>query len=220
MARDNLNRRSFIRKSAAGGLGIGMMGNALLTETDQSANLLKIKDYRKLGRTGAMVSDIGSGVPYSESVLRAAIDSGGNFVETAESYDNGKNEIMIGNVIRNFEREKLFITTKATTSIGIGSSQDDIYTRAEASRKRLNTPYIDLYMMHQAQSILKVSDKNFHKACDRLKKEGKIRFRGLSCHGTFWWQEQGGPLEDIMMAAIEDGKYNVVFFPYNFFVPV
>ena len=219
MAHNKFDRRNFIRKTAAGTLGIGLTVHKAMSLSDQTDALPKIKDYRRMGRTGAMVSDIGSGVPYSESVLKAAIASGVNFIETAESYDNGNNESLIGNTIRKIERESLFVTTKINTSLGIGASQDDIYNRAEASRKRLGTDYIDLYMMHQAQSIVKVGDKNFHKACDKLKKEGKIRFRGLSCHGSLWWQEQGGSLEDILMAAIEDGRYDVLFFPYNFLDP-
>ncbi|MCU0377370.1 MAG: aldo/keto reductase [Bacteroidales bacterium] len=219
MSHNKFDRRNFIRKTAAGAVGIGLTVNKAFPLTDQTEVLPKIKDYRRLGRTNAMVSDIGSGVPYSESVLKAVIASGVNFIETAESYDNGNNESLIGNALGNIERESLFITTKINTSLGIGASQDDIYNRAEASRKRLGTAYIDLYMMHQAQSIVKVGDKNFHKACDKLKKEGKIRFRGLSCHGSLWWQEQGGSLEDILLAAVEDGRYDVLFFPYNFLDP-
>ncbi|MBE0679278.1 MAG: aldo/keto reductase [Bacteroidales bacterium] len=219
MAHNKFDRRNFIKKTAVGALGIGLTANKTISLSDHSDVLPKIKDYRRMGRTNEMVSDIGSGVPYSEPVLKAVIASGVNFIETAESYDNGNNESLIGNAIRNMERESLFVTTKINTSLGIGASQDDIYSRAEASRKRLGTPYIDLYMMHQAQSIVKVGDRNFHKACDKLKKEGKIRFRGLSCHGSLWWQEQGGSLENILMAAIEDGRYDVLFFPYNFLDP-
>jgi len=85
---------------------------------------------RRLGRTEAKVSDIGSGIPYSEPVLKAVIGSGVNFIETAESYSNGKNEILIGNTIRGMEREKLFITTKINTSTGLTTSYDEIITRA------------------------------------------------------------------------------------------
>lgn len=219
MAGKRLTRRKFIQKTTTGTIGIGLLGNEIISLTDHTTTLPGIKDYRRLGRTNAMVSDIGSGIPYSEAVLKAVIDSGVNFIETAESYDNGRNERMIGNVIKNLEREKLFLTTKINTTLGLAESSDDIVRRAEESLRRLNTPYVDLYMMHQVQSIIKVTDRNFHKACDRLEKEGKIRFRGLSCHGSFWWQEQGGSLEDILMAAIEDGRYDVLFFPYNFLDP-
>ena len=213
------SRRNFLKKTAAGAIGISLTGNKTFSLSDQTYNLPKIREYRRMGRTNAMVSDIGSGIPYSESVLKAVIASGVNFIETAETYDNGRNEILIGNSINKFEREKLFITTKVNLSTGLATSSDDIVRSAEGSLKRLNTPYVDLYMMHQAQSVMKVADKNFHKACDRLKKERKIKFRGLSCHGTFWWQEQGGSIEDILMAAIEDGRYDVLFFPYNFLDP-
>ena len=215
----NLDRRDFIKKTAAGAIGMSLAGSSALSRSEQGVMLPKIKDYRRLGRTGALVSDIGSGVPYSESLLRAVIDAGVNFIETSETYDNGRNEILIGNVIRNIERKKLFITTKINTTLGLADSPDDIVKRAEESLRRLGTQYIDLYMMHQAQSIVRVADRNFHKACDRLEKDGRIKFRGLSCHGTFWWQEQGGTLEEIVMAAIEDGRYDVLFFPYNFLDP-
>ncbi len=66
----------------------------------------KIQKYRRLGRTGAMVSDIGSGIPTSSSVLKAVLDSGVNFIETSESYSNGRNESLIGNVIKDFEQRE------------------------------------------------------------------------------------------------------------------
>ena len=219
MKSQRLNRREFIKTSAASAIGFGIACNDSICVLNQSGELPRIRDYRRLGRTGALISDIGSGVPYSEPVLKTAIDRGVNFIETSETYSNGNNEILVGNVIKNIEREKLFITTKVNLTLGLINSSDDIAARAEESLKRLNTPHIDLYMIHQAQSIVRVADRNFHKACDRLKKEGKIRFRGLSCHGTFWWQEPGGTLEDILMAAIDDGRYDVLFFPYNFLEP-
>jgi predicted aldo/keto reductase-like oxidoreductase len=221
MGKQKLNRRTFIKRSSMGALGVGLLSDNAFSHkiSPKNYNPPRIKDYRRLGRTGAMVSDIGSAIPYSEPVLKAVIDSGVNFIETAESYNNGKNEQLIGNVIKNYDREKLFITTKVNTSLGFIKSSDDIIRRAEESLRRMNTPYIDLYMMHQAQSLLKVGDKNFHRACDKLIKEGKIMFRGLSCHGTLWWQEPGGSLEDILMSAIEDERFDVLFFPYNFLEP-
>ena len=166
-----------------------------------------------------MVSDIGSGFAYGESILKAVFDAGVNFIETGESYTNGRNEILIGNVIKNYERERLFVATKANPAYRIFNSADDIVRRAEESLKRLQTGYIDLYMIHQAQNLITVKNDYFHKACDTLKKSGKIRFTGLSCHGTSWWEEPRESLEDILMAAIEDERFDVLFCPYNFFEP-
>ncbi len=176
----------------------------------------KVQEYRRLGRTGAMVSDIGSGIPTSSSVLKAVLDSGVNFIETSESYSNGRNESLIGNVIKDLEREKLFLATKAYPAMKLFKSQDDVIQRAEGSLKRLQTEYIDLYMVHQAQNIFRVKDDYFHKAADILKKQGKIRFTGLSCHAPEWGPESSENLEDILMSAIEDGLYDVLFLPYNF----
>ncbi len=71
-------------------------------------------------------------------------------------------------------------------------------------------------MVHQAQNIFRVKDDYFHKAADTLKKQGKIRFTGLSCHAPEWGPESSENLEDILMAAIEDGRFDVLFLPYNF----
>ncbi len=217
-----MNRRDFLRKSSLGLVATGLSGRSRViqkSDKEEPPGLPKIKEYRRLGRTGAMVSDIGSGVPYSEGVLKVVLDSGVNFIETAESYSNGRNEILIGNVIKNFEREKLFIATKASPAYRLFNSADDIINRAEESLKRLQTSYIDLYMIHQAQNLVTVKNDYFHKACDTLKKSGRIRFTGLSCHGHSWWEEPGESFEDILMTAIEDGRFDVIFCPYNFFEP-
>ena len=221
MKNRKLNRRNFIRNTSLGFLGAGLFGKKVLATPPpfQENEFDKIKGYRRLGRTGALVSDIGSGVPYNESILRATLEAGVNFIETSEGYGNGRNEELIGRVIKNFDREKLYIATKASPTYRVYKSADDIIRRAEASLERLQTKYIDLYMIHQAQNIIRVKDDYFHKACDQLKKEGKIRHVGLSCHGQPYWQEPRDSLEDIMMAAIEDGRFDVLFFPYNFMEP-
>jgi predicted aldo/keto reductase-like oxidoreductase len=218
MKKGNKNRRQFLRT-----MGSGLLGAGLLHQESTFANPgyykddpPKVQNYRRLGRTGAMVSDIGSGIPTSSSVLKAVLDSGVNFIETSESYSNGRNETLIGNVIKSFDREKLFLATKAYPAMKLFKSQDDVIRRAEGSIKRLQTDYIDLYMVHQAQSIYRVKDDYFHKAADTLKKQGKIRFTGLSCHGPEWGPEASENLEDIMMAAIDDGRFDVLFLPYNF----
>ncbi len=221
MERKKKGRRKFIRV-----IGTGVLGAGILHHKSVSAHHLaftedppKIKNYRRLGRTGAMVSDIGSGIPTSSTILKAVLESGVNFIETSESYSNGRNEVLIGNVIKNFEREKLFIATKAYPAMKLFKSSDDVLQRTEGSLGRLQTPYIDLYMVHQAQNILRVKDEYFHKAAEILKKEGKIRFTGLSCHGPEWGPESSARLEDILMAAIEDGRYDVLLLPYNFLAP-
>jgi len=213
-----LNRRKFLRNSALGILGAGIAGRKAVGEQviRQDAELPKIKNYRRLGRTELMVSDIGSGEPTSSSVLKAVLESGVNFIETSESYENGRNERLIGSVMKDFSRDDVVIATKAYPALKLFKSSKDVIERAEDSLSRLQTDYIDIYMMHQAQNILRVKDNYFHRAADRLKKQGKIRFTGLSCHGPEWGPESRESLEEILMAAIEDGRFDVIFLPYNF----
>jgi len=201
-----------------GALGAGLLNKESLAYNQGSnqPDAPKIQNYRRLGRTGAMVSDIGCGAPSNGTVLKAVLESGVNFIETSESYDNGRNEQLIGNAIKDFQREKLFIATKAFPAMKVFRSADDVIQRAEGSLGRLQTDYIDLYMIHQAQSIVRVKDDYFHKAADILKKEGKIRFTGMSCHGPEWGLESIGSLEEILMAAVEDGRFDAVMLPYNY----
>ena len=72
------------------------------------------------------VSDIGTGYPFNESTLKATLGCGVNLIETSEMYGRGNNEILIGNVIRDFEREKLFIVTKLAYSVKEYESAQDI----------------------------------------------------------------------------------------------
>lgn len=218
MKKRNRSRRQFIRNTGLGMLAGGLLchENTLASHAHLRDDLPNVQQYRKLGRTGAMVSDIGSGIPTSSSVLKAVLDSGVNLIETSESYSNGRNETLIGNVIKNFEREKVFLATKANPAMKLFRSKDDVIQRAEGSLRRLQTQYIDLYMIHQAQHTFRVKDDCFHKAADILKKERKIRFTGLSCHAPEWGPESSENLEDILMAAIDDGRFDVLFLPYNF----
>ncbi len=221
MKKRNKSRRQFLRNMGSGLLGAGLLPSQGLAARygHMWDDPPKIMDYRRLGRTGARVSDIGSGIPTSSSVLKAVLEAGVNFIETSESYGNGRNETLIGNVIRNIDREGLFISTKAYPAMKLFKSADDVLERAEGSLRRLQTDYIDLYMIHQAQNIFRVKDEYFHKAADTLKKQGKIRFTGLSCHGPEWGPEASDNLEDILLAAIEDGRFDVLLLPYNFLAP-
>lgn len=221
MKKRGLNRRKFITRTSLGVLGAGLISKQAFgwSQRNRERAAETIIHYRTLGRTGFQVSDIGTGAPYSEQLLRATLETGVNFIETSESYSNGRNELMIGKVIKDFERAKLFIATKANPTFRVFKSADDIIRRAEDSLGRLKTDYIDLYMIHQAQNIIRVKDKYFHRATEKLKREGKIRFTGLSCHGPTWGQGERESLEDILMSAVENGGYDVLFFPYNFLYP-
>jgi aryl-alcohol dehydrogenase-like predicted oxidoreductase len=129
--------------------------------------LLSTMQYRKLGRTGLKVSAIslGSWLTYAGHVLdennfschKAAYKAGINFFDTAESYEDGKAEILLGKAIKQFrwKRQDLVISTKLFFGKG-GSGVNKVYTLSRKhvikgilhSLKRLQLDYIDIFYAH------------------------------------------------------------------------
>ncbi len=212
-----LTRRNFLRSSSFGLLGAGVFGKDIgfkLGEQDEE-ELPKIKTYRPLGRTGFKVSDIGTGIPVNETILKALIKSGVNYIDTAEEYFNGNNERLIGRSIKEFDRKSLFITTKLVPEQGF-VSREDIISRARKCLERLQTEYIDCLMIHSANTSEIIKNENFHNAVRQLKSEGRVRFCGVSCHGEAWKGVPDGTMENVLMTAVEDGRFDVLLLAYNF----
>jgi predicted aldo/keto reductase-like oxidoreductase len=174
----------------------------------------RIKAHRTLGRTGFEVSDVGMGsVPLRETaVVRYAYDKGINYFDTAEGYGNGAAERAIGEAMQHMERDKIFITSKAR--VADGDDAEAVIRKVRGSMERLQTDYIDCYSMHGVPSIEALSHPGFHEAMDRLKAEGRVRFRGISCHGAGRGVEQTAA--DILSAAAESGRFDLMLFIYNF----
>ena len=161
--------------------------------------------YRILGRTKLKVSTVGYGTTETENagVLKKAIDSGVNFIDTGRMYVNGRNEEMIGRAVESM-RKKLIIQTKfhrkhVYDSVAIERSID-------ASLKTLRTDYIDILLLHAASAVNEIASIAIRDAFDRAKEKGKIRFTGFSSHTN-----QIGTLK----AAIDTGFYDVALLAYN-----
>ncbi|MDT8402576.1 MAG: aldo/keto reductase [Bacteroidales bacterium] len=217
----SLNRRKFLKNTSLGILGASLAGSQSLTAKPQNrtSELPKIKEYRTLGRTGLKVSDIGAGIQASEGLLKATLEAGVNFLETSELYGRGRNETLIGSVIKDYDRQKLVIATKVSPQLKEFESDRDIIARVNASLERLQTDYVDCLLIHGAENSQRVKNKHFHKAVKQLKKEGKVNFAGVSCHGHSWWDSPEETFEDVLMTAVDDGRFDVIMLPYNFFEP-
>lgn len=80
-----LNRRDFIKHSSLGFLGASIPKQDVISRQQEAEEKApRIKGFRQLGRTGFKVSDIGTGLPFNEFVLREVLNSGVNFIETSE----------------------------------------------------------------------------------------------------------------------------------------
>lgn len=109
------------------------------------------------------------------AVIRQALEMGYRHIDTAEMYASGHSETLVGNAIRGFRRESLFLSSKVwKTHLRF----DDVLRALEGSLQRLGTDYLDLYLIHQAGPELPAAESI--RAMNRLKSEKLIRAIGVS----------------------------------------
>jgi len=164
--------------------------------------------YRLLGQTGVYVSELCLGtMTYGGSKgiwenigslqqdavneqLRFAVEAGINFIDTANVYSQGKSETLLGQSLRTLglARDQLIIATKATgtmdeTPNGRGQSRHHLFNQVEASLKRLQLDYIDLYQLHGFDPLTPFEESL--SALNDLVRSGKVRYIGL-CNMSAW----------------------------------
>jgi aryl-alcohol dehydrogenase-like predicted oxidoreductase len=154
-------------------------------------------EYRNLGKSGLKVSVLGLGAnnfgwwidePASAAVINHALEIGINYIDTADMYDKGRSEEFIGRILKG-RRKEILIATKFGTPMGEsinerGGSRWYIMGALEASLKRLQTDYVDLYQMHQPDPTTPIEESL--RALDDLMKSGKVRYIG--CSNFAGWQ--------------------------------
>jgi predicted aldo/keto reductase-like oxidoreductase len=170
-----------------------------------------------LGRTGFTVSDIGMGNVTNEAVIEALLNSGVNYIDTSGWYQNGNGERIFAKAIEGFDRNKIFISTKIMSDTVPWSSKKEVIKKVYESLDRLRTDYIDFLMIHAASDTEIIKNKYFHSAMESLKKEGKIRHVGVASHGNSNMASgKKDTMEKIILSAIEDGRFDVILFIYNY----
>jgi len=221
MKKSRSNRRKFIRNSALalfGAHAIGKTGYGMSVKSKREDELPKIKRYKRLGRTGFQISDMSAGAAVNETVLRAMLNAGVNYIDAGEVYENGNTERRIGEVIKDFDRKKLFIASKLLEENSYFKSKEDVIDRTRKVLERLQTDYVDCMKIHSVESAKFLADNAFHEAMDVLKAEGRVRYTGISCHGSAWLLMPEDSLEKVIMTAIEDGRFDMFLMTYNFAV--
>lgn len=112
------------------------------------------------------------------NAIKKAIELGVTHIDTAEVYSNGHAEELVGEAIRDCDRKKLFIVSKVYTN---HLSYDNVIRSAKSSLKRLQTPYLDLYLTHGYNPDIPI--KETMRAMDKLVDEGLIKNVGI-CNYT------------------------------------
>jgi aryl-alcohol dehydrogenase-like predicted oxidoreductase len=125
----------------------------------------------------------------SEEVIRAALDAGINFFDTADIYGNTESEVIVGRTLRE-RRDSVIIATKFGSKVegqGQGAAPEYIQQAVEASLRRLGTDYIDLYQLHIPDPTAPIADTL--RALDDLVQAGKVREIGCSNFSVAQLQE-------------------------------
>ena len=157
--------------------------------------------YRYLGRTGLKVSELCLGAmtfgresseEVSFQMLDHFIEAGGNFIDTANVYSQGISEEILGRWLKGKHRDDLVIATKLRFSMGsgpndLGLSRKHILSAVDASLRRLNTEYIDLYQVHMWDPGTPLEETL--DALDQLVHSGKVRYLGASNYAGYQLQK-------------------------------
>ena len=150
-------------------------------------------NYRKLGKHGVKVSEVGLGswLTYggatendaAKACIETAFDAGINFFDTANAYARGESEKVVGQVLSAYERSSYVLATKVFFPMGDGVndrglSRKHITEQCHASLKRLGTDYIDLYQCHRYDSETPLEETL--STLDDLVRQGKVLYYGVS----------------------------------------
>jgi predicted aldo/keto reductase-like oxidoreductase len=220
MKKNNVNRRVFLKTSVLGTagtlLGARMFAHSTKPVAPSLASNAKVIT-RKLGNTGLELPIVSFGVMRADNpaLIRAAMDTGIKHFDTAYVYQNGNNEKMLGEILKDYPRDTFTIATKvppeekdrSTGHILPGSTKKAFLDKLDTSLKRLKMDYVDILYVHSVSSRQAVLYEPLIDALETAKKQGKARHVGFSTHKNE---------VEVIEAAIERGVHEVILTSYNF----
>ncbi len=216
------SRRRFLKAGVTGLAGITILpalrGTGIArTASEEKKDIRIVK--RKLGNTGLElpVVSVGAGAAQAPEIIAAALDMGIVHLDTANSYGRGRNEEMIGEVIKGRPRDSYVITTKVTGAedrrTGLfhkGATTEMFIEKFETSLGRLGVDYVDILLIHSVATEGATNHEPFLEAIVKMKKEGKARVIGVSTHANE---------PEVIEAVAKSDIHEVVLTAYNFQQP-
>jgi len=219
------SRRDFFRTGLTGLVGMAItpsiigIGAEIATAEPVEKKERKLA-HRTLGKTGLELPIVSMGVMNADNpdLVRAALDAGIAYLDTANYYQRGRNEEMIGGVIKGRARDSFAIGTKVLGSpldrkTGLYSKEataGPFIEKFETSLKRLGLDHVEILFHHNVVRKGGALHEPYLAALQEMKKQGKARFAGVSTH-------MNEP--EVIRAAIESGVYDIVLTAYNFRQP-
>ena len=213
-----MTRRNFLVRATQGATSMAALPLIGLAQTPAPDKTVISKGKvitRTLGRTGISLPIVNMGVMNADNpvLVRRAFEVGMRLFDTAAHYERGRNEEMVGSVIKELgARDKAIIVTKiylphAQRSISPEQVKEYFLKTAEESLRRLKTDYIDILYSHNVSTLEYLKNPGVLEALQLLKKQGKIRFIGFSTH-------QG--MAECLNEAVNLGIYEVILTTFNY----
>jgi len=207
-----IDRRGFLKIGIVGTAGIVALSPSLFALPDQEKNII----YRTLGKTGMKIPVISFGVMRADNpnLCKAAYEKGIKLFDTANAYQNGNNEIMLGNLFKDYPRDSFIMATKVRAG-GVDkdgkptkeTTSEDFINKFNISLSRLKMSYVDILYVHSVNNPELVEHKPIIKALKKLKREGRIKFTGISTHSHE---------AEVINAAASSDNWDVILTSYNF----
>jgi len=146
------------------------------------------------------------GQELATEIVARSLDAGINFIDTANVYSFGESETLLGKALEGRARDKIVLATKVRGRMNddvnaIGLSRFHIMNSVEASLKRLNTDYIDLYQIHGFDTVTPLEETL--RAFDDLVQQGKVRYIGASNLAAWQLMKALGISERLGLARFE-----------------
>ena len=203
-----MDRRAFLRLgAAASGFAIGCGAASRGPEGREEPAAMR---YRPLGSTGLEVSEVSFGAHGVDNppLVAAAVAAGINTFGTSGQYLDGREEEAVGRALGGpgVDRDRVVVLTGNPVSPDLTAQR--VLADIDDSLRRLAADHIDVYYAADVRTLAQLRVAAFHEAIEAAKQAGKVRHLGLSGHA--------GGMQEVLNAAVEDGRFEVFFIKYDF----
>jgi predicted aldo/keto reductase-like oxidoreductase len=210
-------RRDFMKGAVLGGAGIGLAGTAaahtpgsMTLAQAEAAPAMKVP-RRTLGKSGLTVPLILMGGSQTfdakyDKMLHRAFNMGVDYIDTGQVYAAGQSHATIAPFHQQVGRKNVWITSKAALK-GSKCTPDNYKVHLDECLAELQTDYLDMYFMHMIDDLAQL-EPDFIKMGDDVKKAGKAKLFGFSCHD--------GNVAKLIDKAADVGGIDAIMFRYNF----
>lgn len=212
------NRRNFLKSSLIAASGLPLVGSVIKPSLEIKPSETENKlIFRTLGKTGIKVPvvSMGTGDTDNPKLVEAALSQGIKLLATSQYYGNGKNEQMLGEVLKGRKRDSFVLATSVMPD-GIdyraglftsASKEEPFMKKFEGSLQRLGLEYVDILWLPFVGRRESVFYEPLLTAMEKIKKQGKARFVGIATHSYE---------HEAISAAADTKLYDVVMTAYNF----